>query len=187
MREQTERRVLQDEKVPAADKVVSIFEEHTDIIQTGGRETTFGHKVFLTCGKNLADARLSGGSRQSGGSGSDENDAQAPLSALRALSAASQLRRRIRDSGQPGLGQGTRNPRRGLCQEGSTESLRDGAFQLGLSAVAAFPSWNRGLHLDAQASLRCRSLHLEGLGAFQQYLHLSVLSFNLLVLARLRL
>ena len=48
---QTERRVLQGEKVPAAEKVVSIFEEHTDIIQTGGRETTFGHKIFLTCGK----------------------------------------------------------------------------------------------------------------------------------------
>ena len=137
--------------------------------------------------QDLADARLSGGSRQSGGSGSDENDAQAPLSALRALSAASQLRRRIRDSGQPGLGQGTRNPRRGLCQEGSTESLRDGAFQLGLSAVAAFPSWNRGLHLDAQASLRCRSLHLEGLGAFSAVPASFGLSFNLLVLARLRL
>ena len=32
VREQTERRVLQGEKVPAAEKVVSIFEEHSDII-----------------------------------------------------------------------------------------------------------------------------------------------------------
>ena len=60
VREQTERRVLQDEKVPPADKVVCIFEEHTDIIQTGGRETTFGHKVFLTCGKTslMLDCRV---------------------------------------------------------------------------------------------------------------------------------
>ena len=49
--DQTDRRVLQGQKVPAAEKVVSIFEEHSDIIQTGGRETIFGHKIFLTCGK----------------------------------------------------------------------------------------------------------------------------------------
>ena len=52
VREQTERRVLRGEKVPAEDKVVSIFEEHSDIICTGGRETLFGHKVYLTCGKS---------------------------------------------------------------------------------------------------------------------------------------
>ena len=60
VREQTESRVLQGEKVPAAEKVVSIFEEHSDIIQTGGRETTFGHKVFLTCGRTslMLDCRV---------------------------------------------------------------------------------------------------------------------------------
>ena len=31
---------------------------------------------------------------------------------------------------------------------------------------AAFSGWNRRLHLDAQASLRCQPLYLEGLGAF---------------------
>jgi len=48
--DQTKRRVLKDEKVPAADKIVSIFEEHSDIIEKGGRETEFGHKVCLTIG-----------------------------------------------------------------------------------------------------------------------------------------
>jgi IS5 family transposase len=47
---QARRRVLDEEKVPAAEKVVSIFEEHTDIIQKGIKNTRFGHKVCLTAG-----------------------------------------------------------------------------------------------------------------------------------------
>ena len=50
--EQTERRVLKGEKVPAAEKVVSIFEPHTDIIIKDRRETLFGHKLCLTGGES---------------------------------------------------------------------------------------------------------------------------------------
>lgn len=49
--DQTERRVIHGECVPASEKVVSFFEEHTDIIVKGGRETQYGHKVFLAGGK----------------------------------------------------------------------------------------------------------------------------------------
>ena len=49
---QTERRILRQEKVPAAEKLVSFFECHTDIIVKGGRETQYGHKVFLTGGRS---------------------------------------------------------------------------------------------------------------------------------------
>jgi IS5 family transposase len=48
--DQTERRVFKGESVPAAEKVVSLFETHTDIIVKKRRETEFGHKVFLTGG-----------------------------------------------------------------------------------------------------------------------------------------
>jgi IS5 family transposase len=51
--DQTERRVLQGESVPAAEKIVSIFEPHTDIIRKGTRDTVFGHKLFLTVGRSL--------------------------------------------------------------------------------------------------------------------------------------
>lgn len=47
---QTRRRVLEGEKVPASEKVVSFFEIHTDIIEKGNRETTYGHKVFVVGG-----------------------------------------------------------------------------------------------------------------------------------------
>jgi len=47
---QTERRILHGEKVPAKDKLVSIFEPHTDIIVKDRRQTYFGHKICLTTG-----------------------------------------------------------------------------------------------------------------------------------------
>lgn len=48
--DQTKRRVIIDQKVSASDKVVSIFETHTDIIVKDRRDTFFGHKVCLTGG-----------------------------------------------------------------------------------------------------------------------------------------
>lgn len=48
--DQAERRVFKGENVPASEKVVSFFEEHTDIIVKGGRDTKYGHKVFLSGG-----------------------------------------------------------------------------------------------------------------------------------------
>lgn len=48
--DQTCRRVFKQESVPATQKVVSIFEPHTDIIRKDRRETLYGHKVFLTGG-----------------------------------------------------------------------------------------------------------------------------------------
>jgi len=46
---QTERRVFQQEKVPASEKIVSLFEPHTAVIQRGkaGKDTEFGRKVWL--------------------------------------------------------------------------------------------------------------------------------------------
>jgi IS5 family transposase len=48
--DQTERRVINGEKVPATEKIVSLFEPHTDIIVKDRRETFYGHKVCLTGG-----------------------------------------------------------------------------------------------------------------------------------------
>jgi len=48
--DQAERRVLKGETVPSAEKLVSIFEPHADVIVKDRRETYFGHKVVLTGG-----------------------------------------------------------------------------------------------------------------------------------------
>jgi len=50
--DQSRRRVLEKESVPAAEKVVSIFEPHSDILVKGQRETQYGHKVCLTGGRS---------------------------------------------------------------------------------------------------------------------------------------
>jgi len=70
--DQTTRRIIYDESVPAGEKIVSIFEPHTDIIIKDRRETFYGHKVCLTGGAsnlitdclildgNPADSELTG-------------------------------------------------------------------------------------------------------------------------------
>jgi IS5 family transposase len=47
--DQARRRVLEDEQVPNAEKIYSIFEPHSDLIKRGKVRTPveFGHKVFL--------------------------------------------------------------------------------------------------------------------------------------------
>ena len=55
--DQTVRRVIHEEKVKSSEKIVSIFEEHTDIIVKGFRDIQYGHKInlssddrgFITC------------------------------------------------------------------------------------------------------------------------------------------
>lgn len=50
--DQTQRRVFNKEQVPPEDKIVSIFETHTDILVKGKRAVEFGHKICLTTGKS---------------------------------------------------------------------------------------------------------------------------------------
>jgi transposase, IS5 family len=50
--DQSERRVLRGEAVPAGEKLVSLFEPHADIIVKGGRDVQYGHKLNLTTGKS---------------------------------------------------------------------------------------------------------------------------------------
>ena len=47
--DQTTRRILHGEQVPASEKIVSLFEEHTDIIRRGkeSHPLEYGHKVWL--------------------------------------------------------------------------------------------------------------------------------------------
>ena len=50
--DQTERRVFDGEQVPATEKIVSLFEPHTDIIVKDRRETHYGHKVTFSSGRS---------------------------------------------------------------------------------------------------------------------------------------
>lgn len=48
--DQTERRVIKGEKVPSSQKIVSLFEPHTDIIVKSRREVQYGHKISICTG-----------------------------------------------------------------------------------------------------------------------------------------
>lgn len=51
--DQAQRRVvLQGEKVPATEKIYSLFEPHTDIIIKGQRDIEYGHKINLSTDAN---------------------------------------------------------------------------------------------------------------------------------------
>ena len=50
--DQSERRVLHGQTVPASEKLVSLFEPHADIIVKGARDVQYGHKVNLVTGKS---------------------------------------------------------------------------------------------------------------------------------------
>lgn len=49
---QTEARVFREESLPPSEKIVSIFESHTDILKKTRRETKYGHKATFGCGKS---------------------------------------------------------------------------------------------------------------------------------------
>lgn len=50
--DQASRRVLHGEAVPADEKLVSLFEAHTDVLVKDRRDTYYGHKIFLTTGRS---------------------------------------------------------------------------------------------------------------------------------------
>ncbi len=50
--DQTRRRVFEGQSVPATEKLVSVFEDHSDIIRKDFKNTYYGHKICLTGGKS---------------------------------------------------------------------------------------------------------------------------------------
>jgi len=56
--DQAERRVFNGESVPATEKIVSLFEPHTDIIIKGHRDIDYGHKINLATDKHALITQL---------------------------------------------------------------------------------------------------------------------------------
>jgi len=185
--DQTQRRVLCNEKVPASEKVVSFFECHTDIILKGNRQTHYGHKVVLNGGKSglIIDCLIERG---------NPNDA-----ALFEV----MLQRIEEIYGRP--------PRQvaadgGFASKDNLErakqmGVKDIAFakKRGLSVLEMVKSnWvyrklrNFRAGIEANISWLKRSFGLDcctwrGWAGFRRYLWSSIISYNLLVLARLQL
>ncbi len=182
--DQTERRVLAGQKVPAGEKIVSIFEDHTDVIVKDRRETYYGHKIFLTTGKSglFLDCAIT-----------DGNPADSSLAVPMIERLETQYERVPRQAAFDG----------GFA---SKDNLR-GIKQLGVSDVAF--SKKRGLHVadmvksvwvykrlrnfragvEGMISFLKRSFGLDrctwrSLTSFHSYVWGSVVSANLLLMAR---
>ena len=184
--DQTTRRVCKDEKVPASEKVFSLFETHTDIIIKGSRDIQYGHKLNFSTGRSgmVLDVVIESGNPA-------DSDQFIPM-----------VDRHIKHYGKA--------PRQAAADGGyaSKENLETGK-QRGIKDVAFHKK--RGLEiLDMAKSLwvyrklrnfragieagisylkRCFGLsrcHWKGLEHFKSYVWSSVVTHNLVMMARLQ-
>lgn len=183
----TERRVLQGESVPAEEKVVSIFEEHTDIIRKGSREDVFGHKVVLTCGRSslILDCQVLRGNPP------DQTQVEPVLTRHQARYGC--FPKQVSFDG----GFATKSNLQWAKQQG----IQDVAFARNSGLKIAdmvrsswiykqlrrFRAGIEGCISTLKRVFGMRRCLWQGWKHFQQYVQLSIVSFNLVVLARLLL
>jgi len=182
--EQTERRVVKQEQVPAQQKVVSIFEPHTDIIIKDRRDTCYGHKVVLTGGVSglFTDMRVLDGNPADSTLALEMVQRQqmifdqVPLKAAFDGGFASKANlNQIKDLGVRDV---TFRKKRGLDIAEMAKSTwvykRLCDFRAGIEGMISFLKRCFGLR-------RC---NWQGYGSFKSYAWASVISANLLLLAR---
>jgi transposase, IS5 family len=182
--DQTRRRVVEGQSVPAAEKLVSIFEEHTDILRKDQRETLYGHKICLSGGASsmILDCTVLRG-----------NPADSTLAKTMADRQAEIFARPPRQIVFDGAFASKLN-----LQEIKASGVRDVAFSksLGMEIGAMVKSsWvykrlrNFRAGIEGNISFLKRTFGLDrctwkSWSSFQSYVWGSILSFNLLVLAR---
>ena len=182
--DQTERRVLNSESVPATEKVVSIFEPHTDIIVKDRRDTLYGHKIVLTGGDsglftdlvvldgNPADSTLAVDMVQR----QEQIYGRVPLKAAFDGGFASKANlQQIKELGSRDV---TFRKKRGLCIAEMAKSTwvykRLCDFRAGIEGMISFLKRCFGLR-------RCT---WQGYESFKSYAWASVITANLLLMAR---
>lgn len=181
---QAERRVFRGESVPVEEKIVSIFEPHTDIIVKAPREPEYGHKVCLTTGAsglvtvvtvekgNPADQTLAKGMTERHKELFGEPPRQASFDGGFAT------RTNLADLKAMGVDDVAFHKRRGIEVEQMTRSKRVfrklRAFRAGIEGCISF--LKRVFHLD-----RCT---WSGFPSFCSYVLASTTACNLLIIAR---
>ncbi len=182
--DQTHRRVILGDKVPAQDKVLSIFEPHTDIIIKGSRNVEYGHKLCLTSGASglVTDLVIEDGNPAD----SDlalrmverQEDIYGRVPRQIAFDGGFASKQNLADIKEAGVKDVAFSKRRGLkvldMVKSSWVYRRLHNFRAGIEAGISFLKRCFGLR-------RCT---WQGLASFQAYAWASVLAANLLTLAR---
>ena len=184
---QTTRRVIHDESVPAAEKVVSLFEPHTDIIRKDRRDTYYGHKVCLTGGASniILDCQILSGNPADSSltetmlERQNEVYGRPPLKV--ALDGGFASKENLRTAKEMGIKDVCFSKGRGLAEEEMCRSsfvykaLRK--FRAGIESGISWLKRAFGLG-------RCL---WKGLESFKSYVWASIVSANLLTIARIKL
>jgi IS5 family transposase len=182
---QAERRVMRGESVPAGEKIVSIFEPHTDIIvKDRQREPDYGHKVCLTTGESgmIVDLVVEDGNP------ADVTLAVKTISRIKSLfdeaprqasfDGAFAARANLAEIKALGVADVAFNKRCGLE---ITDMVKTKAVYRALSAFRAGIEGSISFLKRSFGLVRCT---WRGLSSFKAYAHLSALACNLLVVAR---
>lgn len=183
----TVRRIINGEPVPSTEKVLSLFEDHTDVIRKDNRETIYGHKVCLTGGASslILDCRVLEGNPADSSIAVESVKRQKEIynrpPRQVAFDGGFASKMNLSDIKNLGVNDVAFSKRRGLEIADMTKSLwvyrrlRD--FRAGIEGCISF--LKRCFGLD-----RCS---WRSFPSFKAYVQASVLSFNLLVLARHRI
>lgn len=184
---QTRRRIFNGERVPAREKVISIFETHTDILVKGRLEVEYGHKVNLAVGKSslVTDCVIEKGNPADSTLAVKMIERQRDIfgrpprqAAFDGGFASKDNLRQIKSQGVPDVAFAKRC---GLAIDDMVKSTwvykRLKHFRAGIEGVISFLKRCFGLG-------RCT---WRGFRSFQAYVWASVLSANLLIFARHRL
>jgi transposase, IS5 family len=184
VRQQTEQRVLRGEKVETAQRIVSIFEPHADVLVKDHKDTYYGHKVSLTGGASgmLLDCVIEDG---------NPNDATRAVPMIKrqkkifgrapkqaAMDGTYASRPNLEELKKQGVEEVCFSAPRGMSAEEMAGSrwvyrrLRD--FRAGIEGIISFVKRCFGMK-------RCT---WRGEPSFRSYVWSSVLSANLLILAR---
>jgi len=184
VREQTEKRVLRGEKVETAERIVSIFEPHADVLVKDHKDTYYGHKVSLTGGASgmLLDCVIEKG---------NPNDATRAVPMIKrqkklygrapkqaAMDGTYASRPNLEEIKKQGVEEVCFSAPRGMSAEEMAGSrwvyrrLRD--FRAGIEGIISFVKRCFGMR-------RCT---WRGERSFRSYVWSSVVSANLLILAR---
>jgi len=181
---QTRRRVIEGESVPVEDKIVSIFEPHTDIIVKGGRDKVYGHKICLTAGASgmILDGKILEGNPADSTLTVEMmervRDACGKIPRQATFDGAFASRGNVKDVKALGVRDVVFSKSRGIRIEDMARSewvykrLRN--FRAGIEATISF----------LKRSFLLRRCTWRGETSFKSYVWSSILSANLLIVAR---
>ena len=162
--DQTERRVLGGERVPSREKVVSLFEPHTDIIAKRGR-VQYGHKLNLSAGGSglVLDAVVERGNPADSSRLIPMIERHAELYGEAPAQVACDGG--IREQGESQRGEGAGRGGHGVPQEAGSGAAGDGVLGGGVRPAQEVPGRHGGRDLVPEALLRAQAVRLAGTGA----------------------